>query len=111
MRAIFSILKSSMVWKLFSGFFHSMEKMFPWYGKLCCGSLLVLGLILAGSGCESLKGSRLAVVKRVHWRATASASEKGHGPELALDGKTNTCWRSGTEEPQWTACNRLFGAD
>lgn len=60
-----------------------------------------MGLVLSGTGCESVKASRLAVTKVVHWRATASASAEGHGPEQAIDGKTDTWWRSGTEEPQW----------
>jgi F5/8 type C domain len=101
MKATRAIPVFSTRWK---HFFHPMEKCgkwFPSHGKILCSSVLAAGLIAAATGCESIKGSRLAVVKRVHWRATASASEEGHGPELALDGQTNTWWRSGTEEPQW----------
>jgi hypothetical protein len=88
-------------WKKFSRFFHTMEKMFPHCGKLACGALLAGGLA-AGAGCQSVKTGRfLAVPKVVHWTATASASEEGHGPEQALDGQTNTWWRSGNGEPQW----------
>ena len=77
-----------------------MEKMFPHCGKLACGALLIGGLA-AGAGCRSVAANRLAVPKAAQWLATASAAEPDHGPELALDGDTNTWWRSGSEEPQW----------
>jgi len=91
----------SILWK---HFFHPMEnpkKLFPYYGKLACGSLLLAGLVAGGTGCESVKASRLAITKVVHWQATASASAEGHGPEQAMDGKSDTWWRSGPEDPQW----------
>jgi hypothetical protein len=88
-------------WKKFSGFFHTMEKLFPQCGKIGLGALAAIWLAGAGAGCQGLKASRLAVPKVVHWTATASASAEGFGPELALDGQTNTWWRSGDEEPQW----------
>ena len=81
-------------------FFHSVENFFPRCGKLLCGAGLIGGLA-AGTGCASVKASRLSVPKVEHWRATALASAEGHGPEQALDGQTNTWWRSGAEEPQW----------
>ncbi|MDR0993414.1 MAG: discoidin domain-containing protein, partial [Verrucomicrobiota bacterium] len=36
-----------------------------------------------------------------HWVLTASASVDGYGPGQAVDGQTNTWWRSGESEPQW----------
>lgn len=63
--------------------------------------MLAIGLALGGAGCRTGQASRLAVPGEAHWRATASASVEGHGPEQALDGQTNTWWRSGSEEPQW----------
>ena len=94
--------------------FHSMENIFavfPQYGKIIRGLSTVwkigfatmqgLTPILLLAGCVGVKAGRLSIPAREHWRASASASEEGHGPELALDGKTNTWWRSGTEEPQW----------
>jgi hypothetical protein len=57
------------------------------------------GAVLAG--CRSLPADRLRLPAPAQWRATASAAEAGCGPELALDGQTNTWWRSGPVEPQW----------
>ena len=94
----------STVWKKRAGFFHTVEKSGKYFP--CCGKT-VLGMVLAGAavgalaGCASVKAGRLAVPKTVHWRATASESAEGHGPELAIDGDTNTWWRSGSTEPQW----------
>jgi hypothetical protein len=82
-------------------FFHSVEKNFPQCGKLFLGAVLMGGLGVAGAGCQSVKATRLAVPKVEHWTVTALASEEAHGPELALDGQTNTWWRSGPVEPQW----------
>ncbi len=59
---------------------------------------LVLG---AAAGCASVKANRLAVPDPERWTTTASAAEVGNGPELAVDGRTNTWWRSGDEGPQW----------
>lgn len=59
--------------------------------------------VAAGGGCRSVKASRLAVPKPVHWTASASASAEGRGPEQALDAQTNTWWRSGAADPQWIA--------
>ena len=87
--------------KKFPGFFHAMEKSFPRYGKLLLALLLVGGLAVAGAGCATVKKSRLAVPKAVHWRATASAAAEDHGPQQAIDGNLETWWRSGPEEPQW----------
>ena len=91
-------------------FFHAREKcfaVFPRHGKTfstpwrtACGALLIGGLA-AGAGCRSVAANRLAVPKAEQWIATASAAEPEHGPELALDGDTNTWWRSGAAEPQW----------
>ncbi|NCD21921.1 MAG: discoidin domain-containing protein [Spartobacteria bacterium] len=59
---------------------------------------LVLG---AAAGCASVKANRLAVPDPERWTTTASAAEVGNGQELAVDGRTNTWWRSGDEGPQW----------
>ncbi len=104
----------STVWKNILRFFHSMEKyfaIFPRHGKYFrdfstvwkIGFAAMQGLapILLVAGCAGVKAGRLSIPAREHWRASALASEAEHGPELALDGKTNTWWRSGTEEPQW----------
>ena len=91
--------KFSTLWKTF---FHCVEKSrksFPWCGKLALALLLAAGL--ATAGCATVKKSRLAVPKPGHWRAAASAAEKDHGPQQAIDGNLETWWRSGTEEPQW----------
>ena len=91
----------STVWKTF---FHCVEKSrksFPLRGKLWPGALAAIWLAGAGTGCQSVKASRLAVPKTVHWSATASESAEGCGPERVYDGDTNTWWRSGTTEPQW----------
>ena len=88
-------------WKNLSGFFHTMEKMFPQCGKTGLGALAALGLAWGGAGCASVKAGRLAVPAAERWTATASASAEGFGPERALDGRTDTWWRSGAEEPQW----------
>ena len=53
------------------------------------------------AGCASVGSDPLAVPEAGGWRIAASESEDGRGPEYALDGNTNTWWRSGTAEPQW----------
>ena len=100
-----ALKKFSTVWKTF---FHSVEKMrrlFPQCGKLLCGACLAAGLVWGATGCQSVKASRLSVPKAEQWTASASASQEGHGPELALDGSTNTWWHSGAEDPQWIQVN------
>ncbi len=95
----------STVWKTF---FHSVEKwrpFFPQCGKRLCGACLAVGLVWGGTGCQSVKASRLSVPKPDHWTVSASASVEGHGPEQALDGSTNTWWHSGAEDPQWIQVN------
>jgi len=76
---------------------------FPQYGKPLASGLLGIALLAGGAGCASVKANRLAVPPEDTWTATASASVEGQGPERALDGQTNTAWRSGAEEPQWIA--------
>ncbi len=87
--------------KNFGRFFHTVEKSFPRYVKCLAGILAAAALAGGLASCASVKASRLAVPKTVHWTATASASAEGHGPELAIDGKADTGWRSGGESPQW----------
>ena len=87
--------------KNFGRFFHSVEKSFPRRGKLWPAAVAALALAWGAAGCASVKASRLAIPKVVHWTMTASASEEGAGPERAVDGRTDTGWRSGREEPQW----------
>lgn len=77
------------------------QKSFPHRGKLLLGVALAAALAGGATGCQSVRRSRLAVPATGKWQATASASAEGFGPERALDGRTNTWWRSGTEEPQW----------
>ncbi len=104
----------STLWKKFRRIFHSMEKIFgffPRYGKnnrkistawkILFATLQGLTPILVVAGCAGVKAGRLSIPAREHWRASASGHEGDDRPELALDGKTNTWWRSGTEEPQW----------
>ncbi len=88
-------------WKNSVRFFHTVEKSFPHCGKIALGALAAISLAGGGAGCASVKAGRLAVPKTVHWKVTASASEAGAGPERAVDGKADTEWRSGSEEPQW----------
>lgn len=89
------------------GGFHAMEKLFPVFPrngrnvstvwKTLAGAMALAGM----AGCAGVKAGRLSVPPPAQWKATASASEEGRGPEQALDGRTNTWWRSGAEEPQW----------
>ena len=88
-------------WKNLRPFFHAVEKSFSCLGKTVLGAWAALFLAWGGAGCASVKAGRLAVPQAGHWRTTASASAEGHGPELAVDGKADSWWRSGSEEPQW----------
>jgi|GEM_PF-704128 hypothetical protein len=87
--------------KNFGPFLRSAEKWFPRYVKLLAAAGLALGLAGGGTGCAGAKANRLAVPDSERWAVTASAAEAGSGPERAVDGKTNTWWRSGDEGPQW----------
>jgi len=71
-----------------------------WGGRLLGGALIGAALVGA-AGCASVKRSRLEVTRPVHWTVTASESAEGFGPACAVDGQTNTWWRSGKSEPQW----------
>ena len=86
--------------KNFGRFLRSVEKSFPRYVKLLAA---VAAMALAGGagGCASVKAHRLAVPDPGRWTVTASAAEAGSGAELAVDGRTNTWWRSGADGPQW----------
>ena len=86
-------------WKKFFGIFHTMEEMFPRCGKRLALVLLAAGL--AGAGCRSPRTPSLGIPRARHWRMTASAWEAGGEPRRAVDGRTNTWWRSGPQEPQW----------
>ena len=66
-----------------------------------CGKLFLALALGLGAGCQSARRSRLALPAVEKWVATASASAEGTGPEQALDGRTDTWWRSGPDEPQW----------
>ena len=87
--------------KNFGRFFHTVEKSFPRYVKSALAAGAALALAGAAAGCASVKASRLAIPKTVHWTVTASAAEDGYGPDQVADGKTETGWRSGAEGPQW----------
>ena len=87
--------------KNFGRFFHTVEKSFPHCGKIAGPALAAIFLAWGAAGCASVKASRLAIPKTVHWTVTASAAEDGHGPDQVADGKTETGWRSGGEGPQW----------
>ena len=83
--------------KNFGPFLRSVEKSF-----LRDAGLALTALALAGAaGCASVKANRLAVPPPARWTVTASSAEAGSGPELAVDGRTNTWWRSGDEGPHW----------
>ena len=82
-------------------FFHTVEKSFPRYVKTALAAGAAIGLAGWVAGCASVKASRLAIPKTVHWTVTASAAEDGHGPDQVADEKTETGWRSGAEGPQW----------
>ena len=86
--------------KNFGLFFHSVEKSFPRYVKTALAAGAAIGLAGGAAGCASVKASRLAIPKTVHWTVTASAAEDGHGPDRAADGITETGWRNKTEDPQ-----------
>ena len=84
--------------KFFSRFFHAMENIFPRRGKPALGALLAA--VLAW-GCQSAPKPRVSVPRTKRWTVTASGFEAGFEPRRAVDGQTNTWWRSGSEEPQW----------
>ena len=77
------------------------RSIFPFYGRAALAAVGAISLAWGAAGCQSAKKPRLDITRTVHWKMTASDSERGHGPEMAKDGKTNTWWRSGTAEPQW----------
>lgn len=88
-------------WKKFSRIFHAMEKMFERHGKRLAGAWVAAGLAWALTSCRSLPAPSLAIPRTRQWKVTASAWEPGGEPRRAVDGRTNTWWRSGPEEPQW----------
>jgi hypothetical protein len=60
-----------------------------------------LVVALVAGGCAGVAERGLEVPAPQEWRARASESAEGRGAEMALDGQTNTWWRSGAEQPQW----------
>ncbi len=88
-------------WKNPGRFLRSMENffaVFPRHGKTWAAAA---GLACALAGCRSAGPPGLDVPKAKFWKVTASAAEAGHEARRAVDGKTNTYWRSGPQEPQW----------
>ena len=90
-----------MAWEKGPEFFHGVEKSFPRYGKRWGAVLLAAAVAAGGAGCRSVKASRLAVPEPSRWTATASGAAPGFEAAQALDGRTDTWWRSGAAEPQW----------
>ncbi|NLB65138.1 MAG: hypothetical protein GX803_01540 [Lentisphaerae bacterium] len=62
---------------------------------------LAAGLLVAGGGCAGLGLSRLEVPGKEGWAVSASGAAEGRGPELALDGATNSWWQGAGEFPHW----------
>ena len=90
--------------KNFGPFLRGVENLLPRRVKRSGAALglAALGLALA-AGCASVKANRLAVPPPARWTVAASTADAGSGPELAVDGLTNTWWRSGAgaEGPHW----------